>query len=90
MASWRFVITPQGEEDLANLDPQVQKRVVKRIEWFVDHFEQVSPLPLGGNWKGFFKLRVGDWRIIYEAEPENQRVIVHGIGRRDEIYKRRR
>jgi mRNA interferase RelE/StbE len=90
MARWRFLITPQAEDDLANLDPPVQKRVVERIEWFVEHFEQVSPVPLGGNWKGFFKLRTGDWRIIYEAELENQRVIVHRIGRRDEIYKRRR
>ena len=90
MARWRFLITPQAEDDLAKLDPPVQKRVVEKIEWFVDHFEQISPLPLGGNWKGFFKLRAGDWRIIYEAEPENRRIIVHGIGRRDEIYKRRR
>ena len=89
MGHWRFLITPQAEEDLAKLDRPVQKRVAERLAWFVDHFEQVSPLPLGGNWKGFFKLRAGDWRIIYEAEPESQRIIVHGIGRRDEIYRRR-
>jgi mRNA interferase RelE/StbE len=89
MGNWRFLITPQAEEDLAKLDPPVRKRVAERLAWFVERFEQVSPLPLGGKWKGFFKLRVGDWRIIYEAEPESQRIVVHGIGNRNEIYKRR-
>ena len=90
MERWQFLITPQAEEDLAQMDRPVQKRVVERLSWFVEHFEQVSPLPLSGKWKGFFKLRAGDWRIIYEAEPESQRIIVHGIGHRNEIYKRRR
>ena len=90
MAAWQFLITPEAEEDLAKLDSSVQKRVIQKLEWFVQHFEDVSPLPLGGNWSGFFKLRAGDWRIVYEVDHEHQRMIVHNIGRRDEIYKRRR
>jgi hypothetical protein len=60
MARWQFLITPQAEDDLAEMDSPVRKRVVERLAWFVEHFEEVSPLPLGGNWKGFFKLRAGE------------------------------
>ena len=88
MAVWTFLITEEAEEDLAKLDSPVQKRVIRKVRWFVDHFEDVSPLPLSGDWSGFFKLRAGDWRIIYEVEHDKQRVVVHHIGRRDEIYKR--
>ena len=90
MAVWQFLITPEAEEDLGKLDRPVQKRVIQKLTWFVDHFEDVSPLPLAGDWSGFFKLRTGDWRIIYEVEHDKQRVVVHHVGRRDEIYKRGR
>ena len=90
MTHWQFLITPEAEEDLTKLDRSVRKRVIQKLRWLVDNFEDVPPLPLAGDWSGYFKLRVGDWRIIYEVEHERQRVVVHHIGRRDEIYKRRR
>ena len=57
--------------------------------WFTTNFQNITPLPLGGRWKGFFKLRVEDWRIIYEVSHDSRLVIVHAIDTRDKIYKRR-
>jgi len=89
MPTWRFQITPQGEEDLEGLDKNLQKRVIEKLLWLSQNFDRVAPLPLGGQWRGFFKLRVGDWRIIYQVDNENKEVIVHMIDRRDKIYKRK-
>lgn len=89
MPQWRFQTTQEAEEDLARLDPQIRKRVVEKLQWLIDNFDHVIPLPLGGEWRGFFKLRVGDWRIIYEVEAQETKVTVHEIDRRDKIYKRR-
>lgn len=90
MTQWHFVITKNAESDLARLDRNSQRRIVEKLKWFVEHFEEVTPFPLDNPWKGFFKLRAGDWRIIYEVEEANRRVVVHLIDRRDKIYKRRR
>lgn len=90
MPSWRFRITPEGEADLDDLDKNLQKRVIEKLKWLVENFDRVTPLPLGGQWRGFFKLRIGDWRIIYEVENKNKEVIVHMIDRRDKIYKRKK
>ena len=90
MSDWQFEITRDAEEDLDALDRPVRRRVIEKLEWFVGHFEEVSPIPLTGYWSGYFKLRVGDWRIIYELQQDLHCIVIHSIGRRDEIYKRKK
>ena len=42
---------------------------------------------LTGEFKGMFKLRVGDWRIIYTVNQNTKIITVHMVGHRSEIYK---
>ncbi|WP_233467234.1 type II toxin-antitoxin system RelE family toxin [Dolichospermum flos-aquae] len=46
----------------------------------------MTPLSLTGQWSGFYKLRVGDYRVIYELDIEEQLIIIIRIGHRREIY----
>ena len=89
MREWRFELTDEAEADLGKLDSSIRTQVLEKIKWFRENFEQITPLPLGGKWRGFFKLRVGDYRIIYEVERERGMVTIHYIDRRDKIYKRK-
>ncbi|MAG12567.1 type II toxin-antitoxin system mRNA interferase toxin, RelE/StbE family [bacterium] len=88
MARWRFEITKEGKADCEKLDSRVRKRVLEKLEWFIVNFEHVTPIPLGEPLRGFFKLRVGDWRIIYEVESGEHLVTVHVVDHRNKIYKR--
>lgn len=90
MNEWRFSITREAESGLERLDAKVRHRMVEKLTWFVEHFDSMTPFPLDEPWKGFFKLRVGDWRVIYEIENLKKLITVHAIDRRDEVYKRRR
>jgi mRNA interferase RelE/StbE len=36
----------------------------------------------------FFRVRCGDYRIIYTGEADRQRVLVVKIGHRRDVYKR--
>jgi mRNA interferase RelE/StbE len=78
--------TAGAKADLAKLDPQVAQRILKRIRWLAENFEQISPEPLVGDWQGFFKLRIGDYRAIYSIQDEN-RMVFHVIRHRREVYK---
>ena len=89
MDSWRFHITVVAENDVSRLDTPIRKRVKERLRWFQEHFEEIVPLPLGGTLAGFFKLRVGDWRIVYGIENDKSLVTIHVVDRRDKIYKRK-
>lgn len=86
---WKFDITETGRGDLERLDHEVEQRVIEKLKWFTANFQSIAPIPLGGHWRGFFKLRVGDWRIIYDVNQEVHCVTVHVIDKRDKIYKRK-
>lgn len=90
MGNWLYKITKEAETDIDNLDKQIRDRVLEKLKWMADNFENMIPLPLGGKWRGFFKLRVGDWRIIYEINLSEKTVIIHQVNHRNKIYKRRR
>lgn len=74
-------------KDLAKLDKTIARRILRKITWFSNNFERVMPEPLTGELKGTFKLRVGDWRVVYTIEGDT--TVIQFIGHRREIYKLR-
>jgi mRNA-degrading endonuclease RelE of RelBE toxin-antitoxin system len=49
MTEWKFELTKEAEEDLERLDYSIRDRIVEKLKWFRENFEQVTPLPLGGK-----------------------------------------
>ncbi|MEK7201380.1 MAG: type II toxin-antitoxin system RelE/ParE family toxin [Patescibacteria group bacterium] len=88
--NWQFEITETGKTDLERLDDVTRQRVLEKLEWFTENFQNITPLPLGGSWRGFFKLRVGDWRVVYKVDHDAHQVTVHVVDNRDGVYKRKR
>lgn len=84
---YRVKYRPEADEDLSRLDKPVRERVIKRVHWLAKNFEEIRPEVLGGKYKGLYKLRVGDWRVIYEVKHSQNLIIVYSIGHRSEIYK---
>ncbi|HEY4473828.1 hypothetical protein A3D11_01655 [Candidatus Peribacteria bacterium RIFCSPHIGHO2_02_FULL_49_16] len=89
MSSWTVELTGEATEDIAALDAATRRRVLAKIAWFAEHVDDVTPVPLEGEWREFCKLRVGDWRIAYTFSQSKRTVTVHTVGRRDKIYKQR-
>lgn len=89
MAKWILVFTLQVKEDLKKLDKSLRKRIIEKLDWLCSNFDKIRPLTLDSEWRGFFKLRVGDWRIIYKIEWKKNLIIIYLIDRRDKIYKKK-
>lgn len=87
MSAWQIKITREAETDFSCLDSLIQNRVTRKIYWLRDNFENVIPMPLSEAWRDYFKLRVGDWRIIYQPDYSLKSLIIYRIERRDKIYK---
>ncbi|MBI5048366.1 MAG: type II toxin-antitoxin system RelE/ParE family toxin [Deltaproteobacteria bacterium] len=77
--------TKDALDDLQRLDKPVGRRILNKITWLSQHFNNITPEPLSGELSGAFKLRVGDWRVIYTVEKEV--IVIQAIGHRREIYK---
>jgi mRNA interferase RelE/StbE len=84
--SYSIEFTSEAIADIAKLDPTNRIRIARKIKWLGENFEQITPLPLTGNLSGFFKLRIGDYRVIYTIDQAQQTTIIHQIGHRREIY----
>ena len=83
----RFLESATGE--LAQLDQPTGRRLVKRLNWLADNLTNVRLETLAGDLTGFYKLRVGDYRIIYEVLRDEQVIVVHQVGHRREVYRKK-
>ena len=72
-------------DDLQKIDYPIVKRILNKISWFSQHFDNITPEPLSGGMSGQFKLRVGDWRVVYIIEADA--IVIKAVGHRREIYR---
>lgn len=90
MTRWSIDLVPKAQDDLARFDRSIRSQVIERLEWLAANFDLVHLESLHGEWRGFFKLRVGDWRVAYNFNASAGIITVHQIDRRDKMYKRRK
>lgn len=86
--TYEVSLAPAAARQMRKFDPQVRRRVQAVIELLA-----TDPLPpsatrlVGGA--GEWRVRTGDYRIVYEIEDERLLVLVLSVGHRREIYQRR-
>jgi mRNA interferase RelE/StbE len=74
------------KKDIPALQAAIKARVKSAIETKLTMYPEQYALPLRRTLKGYWKLRVGDYRVIFEFD--RSLIIVLGIGHRKEIYNR--
>ena len=80
---------PNVAKDLKGLDRSIRQRILNKIQWLLEHVEEVRHEPLTAQWEGMYRLRVGDYRAVYAIDRTERRVIIYTVGHRREIYKLR-
>ena len=83
--SLKVEFTPRAFEDLSRLDQSIAARVLSKVRWFAEKFPAVKPVPLTGKLRGLFKLRVGEWRVLYTLEED--KLVIHAVRHRREVYR---
>lgn len=86
---YQIRILDAAVSELASLDKNVGRRVVNRINWLVVNLDNIKPEALTGDLAGFYKLRVGDYRVVYEILEDEQTLMIHKVGHRREVYRGR-
>lgn len=86
MPAYSVQFRPSVEKDLRKLPGPVRSRLLDRIEGLGE-----SPIPASAiklkDAGGFFRLRVGDYRIVYEVIHTTTTVLVHYIRNRKDVYR---
>lgn len=89
MAVYRVRIVEAASRELARLDKSTGWCIVQRISWLAANLDAIRLEALSGDLAGPYKLRAGDYRVIYEVLWEEQIIMIHAIGHRREIYRKR-
>ena len=90
MSKWKAHFTLGALKQLQGLDKEVRIRLVSKLEWTAEHFDSVSLETLKADFSGFYKLRVGDYRAVYDIDWKTSNIIVVEVGHRSKIYRKRR
>lgn len=83
----KVVYLAKPRKQLAKLDNSVKKRIL-------DYMDEIANLSdprskgksLVGDLKGFWRYRVGDYRLICRIHDEELEILVVDLGHRKEIY----
>ncbi len=86
--TYRIEIAPAAVRQLRKLDPTARRRVQAAVELLADEPRPSGAKKLVGG-DGQWRVRTGDFRIIYEIHDEVLLVLVIAVGHRREVYQRR-
>jgi mRNA interferase RelE/StbE len=81
----RVLLAPEAQNDVLALPLTMRARfdgIITRLE----SWPSVSGAkPLRGEWKGHYRIRMGDWRVIFK--PVRPDLIVVRVAHRSTVYE---
>ena len=81
----KILFVKSAEKELLYLNKNLGQRIIQKINLLKnDPYGQNSQKLEGG--KGY-RIRIGDYRVVYTINNENKIILVIKIGHRKEIYR---
>lgn len=88
---YKVVYTRLSQKDLDRLDPSIVRRILKKVDEFS---KRPEPLEFAKKLTGFvidtYRFRVGDYRVVFRLDPQNQQLVILVVLRvrhRKKVYK---
>ena len=81
------VFSDRAQSDIRRLDRATAQRVIGKLRWLAENFEATKLTALTGPEQGQFRLRVGDYRVVYTADRKKREIEVYRVRHRREVYR---
>jgi len=85
--TYKILIQESASKALRRLDSGPRKRMIAAIDALAANPRPPGIRAIVGQ-PGAFRLRVGDWRVLYEIEDDKLIVLVVKVGHRSSVYDR--
>jgi mRNA interferase RelE/StbE len=86
MEPYQINFQPSVEKDLRKLSSENCDRLLARLEELANEPLPVQSLKLKGT-DGLYRIRVGDYRIVYEVDLLTKSILIHYVRHRREVYR---
>lgn len=87
MAAYSVRIKRSASRDLGRIARGDRERIVSAIDRLAE--QPHAGYPLKGDLRGLRRVRVGDYRVVYEVLDDELVVLVVRAAHRGEVYRRR-
>ena len=87
MGSYKIEPKHSLEHDLRKIDRQFIPKIFNAIESLADNPFPVQSRKMKGA-ESSYRLRIGDYRVIYQVDTENKVVNIYHVRHRRDAYKR--
>lgn len=88
-SGWRVEFTKPSLKSLERLEKKISARILNRLEKlaeFENPLQQKDVRSLEGKLKGYYRYRVGEYRIIFELDTHQRRIGILAIITRQQAY----
>ena len=86
MDSYDLALKPSVLKDFRRLPNDAAERVLARVNALVDHPFPPGVVKLSGA-ERLYRIRIGDYRAVYEVDPIRRAIIVHYVRHRRDAYR---
>jgi len=87
MKTYKLEISSKAQKDLKRIDQKAQQRIIKEVLKLKRNRRPQQFKPLIGYKIAQFRLRVGDYRVLYDVYDQDETVLILRIAHRRNIYK---
>ena len=85
---YAVTLSPHAQRQLHTFDKQLPDRLLLRIGKLKDEPRPSGTKKLTGEEKAY-RIRVGDYRILYDVDDQTRTVVINKIGHRRDVYRHR-
>ncbi len=75
------------EKEISTLPRRTRERVIQAIKKLSDAPRQQGARKLSGEMRGAWRIRIGDYRVIYDIDDDQEIVTILAVLHRREAYR---
>jgi len=84
--AYRLLIRRPAEKEIAGLQPDLRSRIIEKIRLLTTTPRPPGCKKLSGEDRAW-RIRVGDYRVVYEINDSAQCVEIRVVAHRREVYR---
>ena len=84
--AYRIEVKPSAADALAKISNPHRRRIARKIDRLADNPRPRGATALAGR-LGLYRIRVGDYRVVYQVQDAALLVLVVRIGGRGDVYR---
>jgi mRNA interferase RelE/StbE len=86
VSQYKVVFKPSADRQLRKLPDALQRRIVGKVEMLAHVPKPKGVVKLAGC-ENLWRIRVGDYRVVYEIQDDRLVVLVLRVAHRKDVYR---